>query len=65
MQNMFYISLEGGNCSIIQAPDKRKALKWAKEEFGRNLSPKIREASVEEVAWVTAMGGRVHILKEV
>lgn len=58
----FAISLAGGNMTIVQAKDIIKARKFAREEFGRHMEPRVREADEDEdeVGWCEAMGGRIH-----
>ena len=56
----YYVTLDGGNCSLVRASSEQLAKDYAMKFFGTILSPRIRKATSSEVSWVKAMGGQVH-----
>jgi hypothetical protein len=56
----YYVTLDGGNCSIVRSSSKKLANTYARKLFGTIMTPHIQEATPEQVSWVKAMGGRVH-----
>jgi hypothetical protein len=56
----YYVELEGGNATIVEAKRKATARNYARREFGNYLFAFIRLATQEEINWNAAMGGIVH-----
>jgi len=56
----YYVTLDGGNCSIVRSSSKQFAKTYALRLFGTIMSSYIQEATPDQVSWVKAMGGRVH-----
>lgn len=56
----YYVTLDGGNCSIVKSSSKHLAECFAIRLFGSMMTPEILEATPDQVSWVKAMGGRVH-----
>jgi len=54
------VELAGGNMTIVKAMTIEDAKRWAMEEFGRYMSPRVSEATEDDVAWTKAMGGTIH-----
>jgi len=51
----------GMGCTLINASDSDKAEAFAQSLFGLLNGPYwVREATDEDLAWVEAMGGRIH-----
>jgi len=56
----YYVTLDGGNCSLVRASSEQLAKDYATKLFGTIMTPRIRKATPSEVSWVEAMGGRIY-----
>ena len=56
----YYVTLTGGNCSIVRSSSEQLAKVFSFRLFGAILSPYIQEATSAQVSWVKAMGGEIH-----
>ena len=62
-KNYYYVSLTGGNCSIVKSSSKKLANAYARKLFGIIMNPHIQKATPGQVSWVKAMEGRIHEIK--